>query len=262
MPDDAALRRFLAASSYNDPVDAKKLRFVFSAIESHARSSGRSLDDLEILEVACGVGGITLPLATLGARVRAFDLDETDAGALRRTAAEHGYGNLEVTVEDALSFDDGAAYDVVVASEVFEHLVDPGRLADVIARHTRPGGLLIVTTPNGYGPWEAWNSVKLVPRRWGWLRRALGKPPHDGAGREHEQRYTRRRIVELLGSRSFRLVAFSNSDFVFTVVRSLRRNRFVGALDARLGDVVPHWMASGWYMAFVLEGKPAEVTSQ
>jgi SAM-dependent methyltransferase len=153
-------------------------------------------------------------------------------------------------VEDALILEDETRYDVVVASEVFEHLVEPGKLVDVIARHIAPGGLLLVTTPNGYGPWEMWNSLKLVPRRWNWLRRLAGKPPHDGGGREHEQRYTRRRLTELFADGGFRRTMFSNSDFIFTLFRPLRRSSFFGAMDAWLGDVVPHWMASGWYMAF------------
>jgi 2-polyprenyl-3-methyl-5-hydroxy-6-metoxy-1,4-benzoquinol methylase len=254
MPEDATLQRFLAASPYTDPVDLKKLRFVHRSIASFALAGDRTAGELSILEVACGVGGITLPLGSLGGHVRAFDLDRDDVEALEREAARLGFDNIDVSVEDAFAFEDGNRYDVVVASEVFEHVLDPGRLVDVVVRHTRRGGLLIVTTPNGYGPWEAWNSLKLLPRRWNWLRRLAGQPPKDsGAGREHEQRYTRARLVRLFEARGYELVSFSNSDFVFTVSRRLRSSRFFGSLDAKLGGVVPHWMASGWYLALVLK---------
>jgi 2-polyprenyl-3-methyl-5-hydroxy-6-metoxy-1,4-benzoquinol methylase len=250
MPTDAALARFLDASPYKEPVDLKKLRFVYGQCVEHAHRTRRPTGDLSLLEFGCGVGGITLPLATLGGVVRAVDIDGADVAELTARARAQNFDNICATVQDALTFDDGRRYDVVVASEVFEHLVEPDRLAAVIARHTSPGGLLLVTTPNGFGPWEMWNSLKLVPRRWNWLRRALGKPAHDGGGREHEQRYTRRRLVALFASERFELSAFSNSDFVLTVFRPLRRSHRFGALDARLGDAVPHWMASGWYMAF------------
>jgi len=250
MPTDETLARFLGASHYTEPVDLKKLRFVYRHVVEHAQAGGRGAGDLSVLEVGCGIGGITLPLATLGCRVRALDIDRADLDELAARARAQGLDNIRATREDALAFDAGERYDVVIASEVFEHLTDPARLAAVVARHTKPGGLLVVTTPNGYGPWEMWNSLKLTPRRWNWLRRALGKTPHDGGGREHEQRYTRGRLVALFAAQGFELSAFSNSDFVLTVFRPLRRSRVFGALDSTLGDWVPHWMASGWYLAF------------
>jgi SAM-dependent methyltransferase len=252
MLDDATLDRFLRASHYTDPVDIKKLRFVFRAIADSARGARRDPGELAVLEVACGVGGITLPLATLCASIRALDIDADDVAVLDGRAGELGLDGITATVEDALTFDDGHRYDVVVASEVFEHLVDPGALADVAARHTRAGGVLVVTTPNGYGPWEMWNSFKLVPRRWNWLRRLMGKDAHDGGGgREHEQRYTRGRLVKLFTDRGFELARTSNSDFIFTLFSPLRRSNFFGTLDTKLGDIVPHPMASGWYLAFI-----------
>jgi 2-polyprenyl-3-methyl-5-hydroxy-6-metoxy-1,4-benzoquinol methylase len=244
MLDDAARDRFVAASHYRAPVDIKKLGFVFRVIADHGAG------DLDALEIACGVGGVTLPLATVCRAVRALDIDAGDVAVLNERARELGFDNVLATVEDAFAFDDGRRYDVVVASEVFEHLTDPGRLADVAARQTKPGGVLIVTTPNGYGPWEMWNSLKLAPRRWNWLRRLLGKGRHDGGGREHEQRYTRARLTALFTSRGFELAQAQNSDFIFTLVPQLRHSNTFGALDTTLGDLVPHWMASGWYLAF------------
>ncbi len=251
MDSQSSLDRFLAASPYSHPVDLKKLRFIHDALVSHARAECAGQ---RVLEVGCGVGGITLPLASLGCRVTGVDLDEGDMAELRQRLAAQDIENVETVVGDALTFSADARYDAVVASEVFEHLDDPASLAAMIARQLKPGGLLIVTTPNGYGPWENVNSVRLIPRRWGWLRAAMGKPPHDGAGREHEQRYTRPRLVALFGDSGFRLTRWANSDFIFTVSRRLRAHAAVGALDCKLGDLVPHWMASGWYMTFTYDG--------
>lgn len=249
MSTKPSLERFTSVSPYRDPVDRKKLRFIFDTIVSHAAALGQSTDDLEVLEIGCGVGGITLPLATLGGRVRALDLDEADISEMRERAGEAGLHNIVSTREDALSFVDGRLYDVVVASEVFEHVTEPDRLAENCARHLKPGGLLIVTTPNGYGPWEMVNSVKLMPRRWGWLRKLAGKQPHDGHGREHEQRYTRARLLEIFSTHGLRLDRFKKSDFVLTLSPKLRAGSTSGRIDCLLAEVVPHWAASGWYLA-------------
>lgn len=254
MFDDATRDRFLSATVYSHPVDRKKLRFIYSAVEQYCRERQRQAEELDVLEIACGVGGIALPLASLGGRVRALDIHLGDVVELERGAERLGFDNITATVEDVFEFDDERRYDVIVASEMFEHIREPERLAAIVARHTTPGGLLIVTTPNGYGPWEMMNSLKLVPRRWNWLRRLLGKEAHDGEGREHEQRYTRGRLLKLFSREGFEATAFSNSDFIFTILPPLRRSRFFGAIDTRLGDIVPYWMASGWYMAFRMKG--------
>ena len=127
---------------------------------------------------------------------------------------------------------------------------EPDRLALTCAEHLAPGGILIVPTPNGYGPWETINSIRLVPRHWNWLRQLVGRPPHDGGGREHEQRYTRARLAELFAAHGLRGEYAANSDFILTVSRTLREGQTSGRIDCRLADRVPHWMASGWYMVF------------
>ena len=138
-----SLPEFIAASHYSDPVDLKKLRFIHDAIEGYCRSTGRPAGGLALLELACGVGGITLPLATLGARVRAVDIDATDLAELVDRARKKGLDNIEATCEDAVTFDGGRAFDVVVASEVFEHLEDPGAAASNVARNMAPGSLIV-----------------------------------------------------------------------------------------------------------------------
>lgn len=42
-------------------------------------------------------------------------------------------------------------FDVVLASEVIEHLVDPGSFLRSAARHLSPGGRIVLTTPNATG---------------------------------------------------------------------------------------------------------------
>ncbi|MDH3196944.1 MAG: methyltransferase domain-containing protein [Candidatus Krumholzibacteria bacterium] len=251
MESAVPLETFLAASPYTDPVDRKKLRFIHRALTAYARRQGRTCADLSVLELGCGVGAVTLALASLGARVVGVDVDAGDLAALRDDAQTRGLANVEAREADALVLDLGARFDVVIASEVFEHVREPQRLAEAAARHCRDGGLLVVTTPNGYGPWETVNSLKLAPRRWRWLRRILGKPAHDGRGREHEQRYTRGRLASMLAAHGFALEEAANSDFVFTVARALRRSPLWGTLDCWLADRVPHGMASGWYLALV-----------
>src|SRR3954469_5033062 len=56
---------------------------------------------------------------------------------------------LKVDANQRLPFDD-AAFDLVWCSEVIEHLEDPAFALNELRRVTKPGGLLLLTTPNSY----------------------------------------------------------------------------------------------------------------
>jgi len=56
---------------------------------------------------------------------------------------------LHVDANQRLPFDDGS-FDLVWCSEVIEHLQDPAFSLAELRRVTKPGGLLVLTTPNSY----------------------------------------------------------------------------------------------------------------
>lgn len=56
---------------------------------------------------------------------------------------------FQAEVADAMDLDLGARrFDVILATELIEHVEDPGRLLRSLARHLAPGGKLLITTPN------------------------------------------------------------------------------------------------------------------
>ncbi len=54
-----------------------------------------------------------------------------------------------VVCGDATDFDLGETFDVVVAGELIEHLINPGAFLKCVRKHLKPDGELILTTPNG-----------------------------------------------------------------------------------------------------------------
>jgi glycosyltransferase involved in cell wall biosynthesis/cyclopropane fatty-acyl-phospholipid synthase-like methyltransferase len=81
-------------------------------------------------------------------------------------------------------------YDVVVAGDVLEHVVEPHSLLSELARALRPGGEILVSVPN-FGHW--------YPRG----RTALGKFDYDQRGpldRGHVRFFTRDSIEALIGN--------------------------------------------------------------
>ncbi len=250
------LNTFIANSLYSATVDKKKLAFIFSAIIDYANKTGKSIKSLHILEVGCGSGGITIPLTTLGCQIRAFDLDRDAIGRIQSIALQNNLQNLVVSVDDGQNFFDDQHYDIVIASEVFEHVMMPELLAESIVKRMLDGGYLIVTTPNGFGPWELFNRINITIylKKWNFIRRIFRKPLYKkGSGVDHCQFYTQSRLVRLFTAHQLKLVKSANSDFILSIFgRLLKKNPFLGKLDTKVADVLPAWAVSGWYFVFIL----------
>jgi 2-polyprenyl-3-methyl-5-hydroxy-6-metoxy-1,4-benzoquinol methylase len=98
-----------------------------------------------VLDAGCGEGyGADLLRRTLGATVHGLDYDLPTLGHVRRSYPRIAclQGNL---VRQALA---DSSYDLVVSSQTVEHLWDQPAFVAECARVVRPGGTVVVTTPN------------------------------------------------------------------------------------------------------------------
>lgn len=103
----------------------------------------------ETIDLGCGGGFMVEAMRRLGARATGVDVNPgAIAYASRRFARNRFY------CDDLAGFEGrGLAFDFVYASEVMEHLPDIGAFMGLIARITRPGGHVYVTTPD-IGHWR------------------------------------------------------------------------------------------------------------
>jgi 2-polyprenyl-6-hydroxyphenyl methylase/3-demethylubiquinone-9 3-methyltransferase len=103
---------------------------------------------LRILDIGCGGGLLSEPMARLGAEVVGADAAERNIPVARVHAAQSG---LEIdyrhTTAEALAAD-GEQFDVVLNMEVVEHVADPQSYTDACAALLKPGGLMICSTIN------------------------------------------------------------------------------------------------------------------
>jgi protein-L-isoaspartate O-methyltransferase len=256
-PAHIPLERFVGASRFTRPVDRKKLAFVYAAIQDHARVSGRSVSELRALELGCADGPVTLPLATLGCTVTAVDLDEPALEELRRSLVQRQLTNVTVKHGDAQAYDDGRRYDVVVAADVISNVPSPPLLLDVMAARAETGAVLVLTTPNPYGPYALQrkyvNPISRLKRARS-IRRLAGKPPAPPRQHPRDQFYDRRqlltaaRLEELFRERGLSIAKRANSDGVLAALGPLyARSSALGRADTALAERLPSWLASGWY---------------
>lgn len=230
-----------------------------------------------IVELGCGTGYmVTLPLLAEGRDITGVDRDRESIAYGRQLAEQAGLSadRLVAGELDVLS----GPFDVVIASEVLEHL-DDKQLDEVlmlIHRKLRPGGALLVTVPNGFGWYEfeawLWNRVGLgrllaatrldrsLMRLKVWLS---GKPeeqlveghPSSLDSSPHVQRFTHGAIRRRLAGAGFKvtqttgssLFAGQFSNLLFTGYDRLMR------WNAVLGDRVPT-LAAGFFVACMKDG--------
>ncbi len=100
-------------------------------------------NDLRILDVGCGDGVISEPLVKAGHYVTAVDLPTVATAANKSKVSALIAGDAET-----LAFP-GATFDLVIASEVLEHLWAPENFVNEAYRTLKPHGSLIIETPEG-----------------------------------------------------------------------------------------------------------------
>lgn len=255
MGNELSLSVFISKSPYTDPVDLKKLKFIYAALQGYTSARGVQIDDLKILEVGCGRGGIAVPVASLGCDVTAFDINPDAIRYLKHQAELHEIQNLTLINDDGNTYSAGRIYDVVIASEVFSFFLEPSKMIENIKKGMKNGSYLILTTPNGFGPWQMKNRIdpRIQLKKWNLLRHLFGKQAHKkGDGTYYCRYYTQQELLKILSGFSFKLVMQRNSDSILSIFHAVRRSPFWGSLDTRLADKVPRWLVNGWYFVFEL----------
>jgi 2-polyprenyl-6-hydroxyphenyl methylase / 3-demethylubiquinone-9 3-methyltransferase len=107
-----------------------------------------SLRGLRMLDIGCGGGILSEPLARLGAGVVGIDPSASNITVAKAHAAEAGLSidYRGATVEELAKT--GETFDVVLAMEVVEHVADVGLFLDLAAATAKPDGLMFLGTLN------------------------------------------------------------------------------------------------------------------
>ncbi|MCI5058783.1 MAG: class I SAM-dependent methyltransferase [Flavobacteriales bacterium] len=114
----------------------------------------------KILDAGCGTGWFSKGASDRGADVTSMDLGE---GLLKQVEKKCKSTRVVGSILE-MPFEDNS-FDVVVSSEVIEHIPEPLKAIDEIYRVLKPGGIVILSTPNRLWFFTVWlaNKLKLRP---------------------------------------------------------------------------------------------------
>jgi 2-polyprenyl-3-methyl-5-hydroxy-6-metoxy-1,4-benzoquinol methylase len=184
------LRRFYDAQGEAAPCPARSRAVALLAARAITELARPRL---ELLDVGCGGGGSTLAvLAELetgfgveSARlmITGWDLSPTAVEAARQRGLNAELRDIESA---ELGSEPGGRFDLVLFSEVLEHLVNTGQALRNLVHLLRRPGYLVLTTPN----LAAWHNRLLL---------AAGRQPHGTEVSFEPHRFGNRLFERLLG---------------------------------------------------------------
>jgi 2-polyprenyl-6-hydroxyphenyl methylase/3-demethylubiquinone-9 3-methyltransferase len=144
-------------------------------IVSNEKIETKFLDGLECLDIGCGGGILSERLSRLGARVTGIDASESSINVAKQHSIK---SRLEInyrciTTTDLLKNEKEKflnKFDIVIASEVIEHVNERKVFLSDISKLCRSGGLVVFTTINKsflgiiLGKFFAENILNVVPK--------------------------------------------------------------------------------------------------
>jgi SAM-dependent methyltransferase len=214
-------------------------------------------------------------MAALGCEVVGVDIDGESVDLCN---SRNGFPNVRFLQTDGTLRAVDGVFDLIVCSEVLEHLREPRALLASIREKLAPGGSVFITIPNGYGLREiGGRGERLLRERCRLdrpldaLRRILGRVGMPSAPEKYEmhtsnpdqghvQKFTRRRIIDLLHAEGLELSTWRNSFVILSVFYCRSGKSSIERLDAWAADHLPVGFASGWYITASSRFRPAHRT--
>jgi SAM-dependent methyltransferase len=240
---------------------AKRVEFVAGALNREQIVS--------VLDVGCGTGTeLTIPVAERNPQIEFVAIDE-DQKSITAGQAAVSLPNLKFALSGSLDL--SRRFDAVIASEVLEHVDSPEAFLAFLNERLMPGGRLILTTPNGYGPFEM--SQLVETGLWsigvlGGLRRAkrflAGKRAGPAAEdtlalSPHINFFSRGDVVRLLENAGFVVETYRPRTFLcgFGFDHLLRGERTI-AWNARVAERLPSGLTSDFMFVARKSGSPGQ----
>lgn len=228
-----------------------------------------------VLDVGCGTGTqLTRPLAEAFPDIQFVGVDP-DEVSIRYAQSLPALPNLQFGGTALL--DRHTHADLVIASEVVEHVENPDQFLADLRRRLPENGRLVITVPNGYGPYEMVAALECLLRilRVYWVmrktkRRLLRQPAPERTVMQdslaispHLNFFSSAALMQLFRGAGLQVINYKPRTFLCGLGFDKLLPRF-GLCDwnATVADGLPRWCNSAWMFVLATTdarpGKPFE----
>lgn len=232
------------------PCHYARLQWLFETIQKQA--NGRRV---RILDVGCGTGNITIPLGMIpNSEVVGIDMHQ---GNLDVSISRNSLSNVrfEFSYLQDYKID---SFDFIILTEVLEHIPGYFDIYEYIQKHASPNMHLLITIPNGRGPFEIAMQPLYLMRRMGmnnfiWkVKKLLGKkePYSQNYDTPHVNFFTLPRMRRELKRYNMEIAQLKKAYFLAPVVETYLPFiplHGIAKADQAAASALPAFLASGWY---------------
>ncbi len=124
-------------------INPTRLEYICNQIRKHIGKE--DISGLKILDIGCGGGIVSVPLARLGAKITGVDLGAENIEVAKEYAKTK---KLEIEYINADISTLKKQYDVILCLEVVEHVDDLENFIDDLSKLLKPNGIVILSTIN------------------------------------------------------------------------------------------------------------------
>jgi 2-polyprenyl-3-methyl-5-hydroxy-6-metoxy-1,4-benzoquinol methylase len=263
---------------------------------THIRELVRGKRQVKILDVGCGTGELFLfPLwhrvqDLEAVEILGIDIDGASIARANDTVATHSLRRISFRAQSVETLSE--AFDLVISTEVIEHLEDPESFLVTLRAVVADDGMLVLSTPNGFGYAEierrllytAFDLIRRLPisvkktfrshyqklRSWRWYRERQISLSNGKSRRKifatlnfandiHIQYFTLKRLICILRKSSFTVDEVYNVQLLGGLVgRILESPLDVG----RILKVLPNCFAAAWLVTCHTQVNAGQIHTQ
>jgi len=213
----------------------------------------------KVLDVGCGTGSrLTIPLAEQFPDISfvGFDIDKEGIKFAQR---KNKLSNLSFVYGDNFKEKN---FDLIIASEVIEHVEQPIEFLIMLKGKISKKGKIVVTLPNGYGPFEfltlfyvllnlagIYQILRSIKRKFRKDFTPSGKASkYSLANSCHVNFFSFRKFIRMIKNTGFEIIEFRPRTFLcgFGIDQVMLYREKLINYNSKLADRLPPQIVSGW----------------
>ena len=233
------------------PCHLSRLEWLYDTIET-GHKNGTSAT---VLDVGAGTGNITIPLGTIHeADILGIDLHQPTLDiAIAANTLPNVRFKFEYLQDSPLK---GKEY--IILTEVLEHIGPYHEILEYLAKNSDKNMKLLITIPNGFGPFEIAMQPLYFMRKIGLnnfilkVKALLGKkePYSQNYETPHVNFFTIGRLRRELKVYKLKITEIKNAYFLAPIIETYLPFiplKSIAKIDQKIANVLPSFLASGFY---------------